>query len=193
MLFTNRKRISDFAKVIANLPKNSAIIIREYDLPRLERLSFAKEIFKSARKRSDLKILIGKDFRMALELKADGMHFSDQGKLPIQIKNKKNFPKNFILSFACHHILSLKIAEKLQADFAFLSPIFPTKSHSDAKIFNHFNFVKIAVENKKKTYCRASLFALGGVNKENLKPLKKLDLQGFGAIDYFLNLWKSHQ
>lgn len=174
------------------MPKNAIIIIREYDLSKAQRLIFAKEIFKSAKKRSDLKILIGKDLKLALELKAHGVHFSDNDQLPLQI-NKKNLPKNFILSFACHHVLSLKIAEKIKADLAFLSPIFATTSHSDAKIFNHFNFVKIAVENKKKTYGSAALFALGGVNKQNLKTLKNLNLQGFGAIDYFINLWKSHQ
>lgn len=187
VLFTNRRKISNFAEIITKLPKNAIIIIREYDLSKAQRLIFAKEIFKSAKKRSDLKILIGKDLNLALELKAHGVHFSDNDQLPLQI-NKKNLPKNFILSFACHHVLSLKIAEKIKADLAFLSPIFATTSHGDAKIFNHFNFVKIAVENKKKIYRKPHLFALGGVNKQNLKTLKNLNLQGFGAIDYFINL-----
>jgi len=169
------------------LPKNAIIIIREYDLSQAQRLIFAKEIFKSAKKRSDLKILIGKDLQLALALKADGVHFSNHDKLPIQI-NKKNFPKNFIFSFACHDVLALKIAKKIKADFAFLSPIFPTTSHDDAKIFNRFNFVKIAVENKKQSYFNPPLFALGGVNKQNLKTLQKLGIKGFGAIDYFINL-----
>ena len=44
IFFTDRKKISDFEKTIKNLPKNSIIIIREYDLDKNLREDFAKKI-----------------------------------------------------------------------------------------------------------------------------------------------------
>lgn len=185
VFFTNRKKVSNFEKVIENLEKNSAIIIREYDLPKKDRKDFAKKIFAIARKRRDLKILIGKDFALARELKADGIHFSDFDKLPLHFLNKKSQPKNFLFSFSCHNFKSLLRAKKLKADMTFLSPIFPTTSHIGAKTFGLRNLAKIAIQNKKRDYIFGDIYALGGITKENLKIIKKLPLRGFGAIDYF--------
>jgi thiamine monophosphate synthase len=60
VFLTDRKKISDFKKIIKSLPKNSTIIIREYDLDKKSREEFAREIIKLAKPRA-LKILIGKD------------------------------------------------------------------------------------------------------------------------------------
>ncbi len=188
VLFTDRKKISNFEKVIKNLPKNSAIIIREYDLAKKDRKDFAKKISTLARVRNDLKILVGKDFALAKEIKADGIHFSDFDKLPLQFFKKNSFPKNFIFSFSCHNLRSLFKSIKLRADMIFISPIFPSSSHIDAKNLGIMNLAKIAVQNKKQNYLFGNLYALGGIKKENLKMLKKLPIKGFGAIDYFLNL-----
>lgn len=187
VLFTDRKKIFDFEKVIQNLPKNSAIIIREYDLSKKDREDFARKIFTAAKKRSDLKLIIGKDINLALKLKANGVHFSDLDKLPLQFFDKKSFPKKFIFSFATHSLKSFLKARKLNLDMIFISPIFSTTSHNDAKVLGIGNLAKITIQNKKQNYLQSSLFALGGVTKENLKILKKLPLKGFGAIDYFLN------
>ena len=188
VLFTDRRKISDFDKIIKILPKNSVIIIREYDLDKNAREVFARKIFKSARKRPDLKILIGKDFALAQKLKANGIHFSDLDKLPIQFLRKNSFPKNFIFSFSAHSFKSLLALKNKELDMVFISPIFPTTSHNGAKTLGAQNLTKIAVQNKKQNYFALPLYALGGVNNKNLKTLKKLPLQGFGAIDYFLNL-----
>jgi thiamine-phosphate pyrophosphorylase len=188
VLFSDRRKISDFDKIIKILPKNSAIIIREYDLDKNARAVFASKIFKSARKRPDLKILVGKDFALAKKFKADGIHFSDFDKLPLQFYRKNSFPKNFIFSFSCHSFKSLLTLKNKGLNMVFISPIFPTTSHNEAKCLGAQNLAKIAVQNKKQNYFDLPLYALGGVNKENLRILKKLPLQGFGAIDYFLNL-----
>lgn len=186
VLFTDRKKVKNLIKIVKNLPKNSAIIIREYDLDKNARKEFAKEIFKLRKNKSDFKILIGKDFSLAQELKADGVHFSDFDKLPLQFLQRNSFTKNFIFSFACHSEKSLLQAQKLKAHMVFISPIFPSTSHDDAKIFGIQNLAKIAIQNKN--HRQIPLFALGGINKQNLKMLKKLPLQGFGAIDYFTTL-----
>lgn len=184
MFFTDRSKVSDFEKTISSLPKNSAIIIREYDLDKKAREIFAQKIVTLARVRG-LKILVGKDLELARKIKADGVHFSDFDKLPLQFFKKKSFPKKFIFSAACHSFKSILRVEKLRADLIFISPIFPTTSHSDAKILGLRNLAKIAVKTKKPSYALSPIFALGGVNLENIKSIRKLGISGFGAIELF--------
>lgn len=184
VFFTDRKKISDFSSVIKNLPKNSAIVIREYDLDNKSREIFARKIINLAKPRGH-KILIGKDFSLAKKLKADGLHFSDFDKIPPQFLQKKLWPKKFIFSLACHSLKSALKMEKLTPDLLFISPIFSTTSHTNAKSFGLKNLAKISFKTKNQSYFAPNIYALGGVNLENLKSLQKLPIQGFGAIDLF--------
>lgn len=188
VFLTDRKKILDFEKIIKSLPKNSTIIIREYDLDKKSREEFASNIIKLARPRA-LKILIGKDILLAKKLKADGIHFSDLDKLPLQFLMKKSFPKNFIFSFSCHSIPSVLKTQKLKPDMIFISPIFPTTSHDfsrgETKEFGLKNLAKIAFKTKNCGYFSPRIFALGGINSQNIKSVRKLAIAGFAAIDLF--------
>lgn len=184
-LFTNRKKIFNFEKAIASLPKNSKIIIREYDLDKKNREKFAKKIISLARVRG-LKILVGKDFDLAKKIKADGIHFSDFDKLPLQFFKKKSFPKKFIFSAACHSKKSFLKLQKLKLDMIFVAPIFPTTSHAGAKDFGLRNLAKIAVKSRGSDYFFSEIYALGGINSTNIASVRKLGISGFGAIDLFL-------
>lgn len=185
VLFTDRKKISDFEKTIKTLPKNSIIIIREYDLEKKEREIFARKIAAFARS-YNFKILVGKDFTLAQKIKADGVHFSDFDKLPLQFLQKKMFAKKFIFSFSCHSFKSILRARKFKPDLLFISPIFQTTSHFDTKPFGIKNLAKIALKTKNSLYFSPTLYALGGINLKNLQQVRKLGISGFGAIDLFL-------
>jgi thiamine-phosphate pyrophosphorylase len=184
VFFTDRKKISDFKKTIKNLPKNSIIIVREYDLEKNLREDFAKKIINLARA-EDLRILVGKDIFLAKKLKADGVHFSDLDKLPLQFFKKKSFEKKFIFSFACHSKTSFLKSKKLGTDIIFFAPIFPTTSHVGAKAIGLKKFAEIAFKRRGLDYSSPRIYALGGVNSENIKSLRKLPIAGFGAIDLF--------
>ena len=67
----------------------------------------------------------------------------------------------------------------------FIAPIFPTTSHSDAKILGLKNLAKITSKTKSLNYFLPKIYALGGVNLQNIKSIRKLKLSGFGAIDLF--------
>ncbi len=114
VFFTDRKKILDLETTIKNLPKNCAIIIREYDLDAKSREAFARKIIDLARPRG-IKILIAKDFSLAKKIKADGLHFSDFDQLPTQFLQKKLWPKNFIFSLAAHSLKSILKLQKLAA------------------------------------------------------------------------------
>lgn len=175
----------DFEKVIKTLPKNSTIIIREYDLDEKSREEFARKIIALARPRK-LKILVGKNFALARKIKADGVHFSDFGKLPINFLKKKSFPQKFIFSLACHNEKSVLQTVKSRPSMIFLTPIFPTTSHADTKTLGLRNLAKISFKTKNPDYFLPPIFALGGINLENIKSVRKLGISGFGAIDLFL-------
>lgn len=180
-LFTDLSKIFDIEKTIKNLPKKSYIIIREYDLEKNSREIFAKKIIQIARPKG-LKILVGKDFELAQKIKADGIHFSDFDDLPIQFFKKKSFPKKFVFSFASHSYKSFLKAQKTKPDLIFISPIFPTTSHSNSKSFGLNNLRKIVAKNKKPNQIIA---ALGGVKYDNIRGLRKIKIGSFGAIDLF--------
>ncbi len=186
VFFSNRAVITSLESTIKHLPKNSAIIIREYDLEEKDREIFAKKIVALARPLG-LKILVGKDLSLAKKIKADGVHFSDFDKLPLQFFQQKNFPEKFIFSFSCHNLKSALKAQKSGFDMIFISPIFPTTSHLNTKNMGLKNLAKISLKTKSTPYCESSFYALGGINSQNLSSIRKLNLAGFGAISLFLN------
>lgn len=180
VFFTDRKRVSDFKKLIRNLPKNSTVIIREYDLSANEREAFARKILNLSRAQG-FRVLVGKDLSLARKIKADGVHFSDFDKIPIQVLQHKNF----FLSLACHSLKSFLKAKKLKPDMIFISPIFPTQSHKSTifgtKSLGLCYLAKIIKISKDSL----PIYALGGVNSTNIKSLQKLGISGFGAINFF--------
>lgn len=182
VFFTDRKKVLDLEKTVKNLPKNSWIIFREYDLDKKNREILAQKIAKIARVKS-LKMLVGKDFALAQKIKAGGAHFSDKEKIPLQFLQKKSFPKNFIFSFACHNLRSFLRIKKLPLTAIFFSPIFPTTSHPHGRALG-VNFLR-KISGEKRI--AKKIFALGGINSKNIKTLRKLGIAGFGAIDLFLH------
>jgi thiamine-phosphate diphosphorylase len=180
VFFSDRKKVLDLEKTIKNLPKNSWVIFREYDLDKKNREILAQKISRIARSKS-LKMLVGKDFALARKIKANGVHFSDKEKIPLHFLQKKSFPKNFILSIACHDLHSFLRIKKLPVNAIFLAPIFPTTSHAQGKNLG-INFLRKISHNKE---IAKKIFALGGINSKNIKTLRRLGIAGFGAIDLF--------
>lgn len=191
-LFTDRNKISDFEKTIDNLPKNSRIIIREYDLKKEEREEFAKKIYYLAKiknRSKNLKILVGKNFDLARKIKADGVHFSDFDDLSSIVFKRKSFAKKFIFSLACHSLDSILQVKNLKPNIIFISPIFATTSHVGTKTITLRNLKKITSFKKVLSYCaqkpNTELCALGGINSNNIRSIRKLGITSFGAINFF--------
>lgn len=185
--FTDRKKISDLNQVVKNLPKETCIIFREYDLPSQEREELALKYIKIA-KEFGYNFLVGKDFSLALKIKSDGVHFSDNDLTKSLLKIRYSCLKNnLIFSFALHNPKNLFFLKKLRPDVVFLSPVFTTSSHKNKKPLGLFNYLKIAkIFNKK--IAKNNFFPLGGINLQNLRRLNKINITGFGAIDFFKNL-----
>jgi len=185
--FTDRKKISDLNQVLKNLPKKTCIIFREYDLPSHEREELALKYFKIA-KEFNYDFLVGKNLNLALKINCNGVHFSDNDLTKSLMKIRYFCKKNkLIFSFALHDNKNLFYLKKLNPDIVFLSPIFKTSSHQNQRPLGFFNYLKIAkIFNQK--IAKNNFFPLGGINLQNLRRLNKINISGFGAIDFFKNL-----
>ena len=182
VFFTDQKRCGDLGEIIKNLPKNSAVIFREYDLSKEKRQVLALEIFAICKKFGH-KFLVAKDLKLAQEIGANGLHFSDlDAGSNATFKAPENFKNNrkFIISLACHSLKSTLKAQKSIADLIFLSPIFATKSHLNAKKLGLKTLAK-ACRSSQKPIC-----ALGGINENNISSVRKSKACGIGGIDIFV-------
>ncbi len=179
--FTDRNKFDNIFEVIKNLPKNSAVIIREYDLSYNDRLIFTKKIVQIAHA-NNLLIFAGKNIKLALEAKTNGVHFSDNDKSWQEYLLHKKSNPNFLLSCSCHNEASLIKTKKFDIEFTFLSPIFKTKSHPSIKPIGHRQLARIILKNKIKTY------ALGGVNEKNIALLNNIKILGIGSISLLKKL-----
>ena len=176
--FTDRKQFPDIFEVIKSMPNaGAAIIVREYDLSHSDRTEFAKKIIKIAKEKS-LLVLIGKNLKMALELKADGVHFSDHDNCWKKYSTLK-LKKNFIFTCSTHSSKSLNKSYKSDFYAVLYSPIFTTKTHLNQKSVGVLNLAKIALKSK------IPLYALGGVNLSNLRQLKNCYISGIAGISIF--------
>lgn len=173
--------------MLKNLPKKTCIIFREYDLPNKEREELALKYFKIAQERN-CNFLVGKDFNLALKIKCDGVHFSDNDLTKSLLKIRYSCKKNkLIFSFAMHDMKNLFYLRKLRPEIVFLSPVFSTSSHKNQRPLGLFNYLKInKIFNKK--IAKNNFFPLGGIDLQNLRRLNKIKICGFGAIDFFKNL-----
>ena len=185
--FTDRKKIHDLKQVLKNLPKKTCLIFREYDLPKLEREELALKYFKIS-KEFGHDFLVGKDINLAVKIKCDGVHFSDNDLTKSLLKIRYSCKKNkLIFSFALHNLKNLSYLRILSPDMVFLSPIFKTSSHQNQRPLGLFNYLKISkIFNQKIS--KNNFFPLGGINLQNLRRLNKINITGFGAIDFFKNL-----
>ena len=181
--FTNRKKFPNIFATIQKLPKNSAIIIREYDLNYQERLEFALKIIKIAKSRGTL-TFIGKDLPLAIKLKANGVHFSDFDQSWQKYLYYQRYNRNFLFSCSCHSQKFLQKAINYNFNYYFLSAIFPTSSHPGTKTLGQRNLTKIINQTAKNS----AIYALGGINKDNIKLLNNSKVYGIAGISYIANL-----
>jgi len=172
--FTDRKRFDNIFRIVQNLPKNSAVIIREYDLSGAQRLDFALKISDIAKKKS-LKVWVGKDWKLANKIKADGVHLSDQEGFG-WIGNSS---KNLLVSCACHSEKSVRKAQKYGSDLIFYSPIFTTKSHPKQQPIGSLKLRNLTSK------ISTPIYALGGVSENNVQTLVNSNIVGIGGISVF--------
>ena len=108
-----------------------------------------------------------------MKLGLDGVYLPSFNKsIKINLYSKKT---NFLVLGSAHNLKDIRIKEKQNVDAIFLASLFKKKkTYLGSKKF------KIL---KSKTLLK--VIALGGINKNNLKKLKLLNIYGYAAISFF--------
>jgi len=167
---TDAARGFDGLKVCEHLPKGTFIVLRDYEAP--DRESLARSLRLVTRKCQQY-LLIAGNARLARKIGADGIH------LPEYMLGKGLRTHGFrIVTAACHNRMAMKRAREMGVDYMFVSPVFATGSHPDAKPLGVHRFVRLTNGQKTKHV------ALGGVNAITAQKLRVLTkISGIAAIE----------
>ena len=174
VFMTDCIKIDNVFSVVRSLPPNTLIIIRDYNIK--NRKQYSQKIIKIAQRRGN-KILIAKDFEMAKDLGANGVHLPEH--IAYKAKKIKKYNSNLIVTTSAHNKKSIKESNLLPVDAVFLSPIFRTTSHNKTK-----NKGLCFLRNMQRLSTKP-IFALGGVNVKNTLSLRNCGIKGFASIDAF--------
>ena len=158
-------------EIFKNKNLNIGVIYRNYnDNNRLiELIKIAK-----ACKRNRYQLFVSNDIKLALKVKANGIYIPSFNKTFKHIK-KEN--KNLLILGSAHN--QWEINEKMRQNCSgiFLSPVFQIKKKRE--FLNLYKFNLLA------NYNNTNIFALGGINENNINKLRLLSIKGFGGISIF--------
>jgi len=130
-------------------------------------------ILKDFCKKKGLKFYLSNNVKLALKLNLDGVYIPSFNKDFSHLSY--NLKKKFKLLGSAHSIKEIRIKEKQGIKSIFLSSIFKKNQ----------NYLGIYKFKLMKNYTRSKIIALGGINNENLKTLKLINVSGFSGITFF--------
>jgi thiamine-phosphate pyrophosphorylase len=173
IFLTDDERTPDPLPAIANLPRGSLIIVRSRNPNRRRQLAHAAA--RIAQRRG-LSLSIANDAQLASEVAADGLHLSEA-----EIEQAGRYrSKSWLITAAAHSAHAVMRAHLSGAHAVLLSPIFETRSHKERTPLGL---------TRLRTIARTSpipIYALGGIDAENVESLKNIPLAGIAAIGALL-------
>ena len=160
--------------------KKTIIIFRDYDQDIDEKLILT---IKHYCKKKGNKFLISNNIKLAIKLNLDGAYIPAFNKSFWH--NSYTLKKNFKLVGSAHNLAEIKIKEKQNVSSIFISSIFKNdKCNKFLGIYRFFNLMKLT---KKNVVC------LGGINKDNIKRIKLLNIKDIASITMFQNLLRNYE
>ena len=159
------------SQIFENSNINLGIVYRNYkDSKRSKNLI---KIAEACKKRK-FKLFVSNNINLAIRFKADGIYVPS-----FNSTNKFNNleKKNLIIIGSAHNSKQIneKILQKCEA--IFVSPIFLTNKTKKYLNIHKFNFLT--------NHAKASIYALGGININNIHKLKLTNAKGFAAVGMF--------
>tara|TARA_B100000963_G_C22459728_1_gene595071 strand:+ start:194 stop:742 length:549 start_codon:yes stop_codon:yes gene_type:complete len=163
--------ISKFDKSLINkLEKNIHIIYRNY-LKKYEKSEILQ--IKKLCKSQGRKFFLANNLKLAKNLRLDGAYIPSFNKSPIPSVFNKN---NFIILGSAHNLNEIIQKKKQNVDLLFISPLF--KIRKKKYFLGPIKYNILSKQFNKKT------IALGGINKQNLRMIDKINCYGFASISY---------
>lgn len=166
-LMTDERQGDGLFEALNRLPaRRAGIVFRHYWLAPAERRRLFGEVRRIARRRGLVLLLAGPAATARL-WGADGSHGrGPAGRWRCRLR-----------SAPAHDLREILGAERDGADFIFLSPVFPTRSHPGADPLGPDGFARLA----RRT--RLPVIALGGMNAARGRMLRRGGAYGWAGID----------
>jgi thiamine-phosphate pyrophosphorylase len=179
VLITDSQRLEPeafFERVEASLRGGAdAVLVRERQMDSARLLALASRLRLLTREHG-ARLLVHTQADVAVAVDADGVHVAaaDIRELPGMRRWLSGKPMS--LSASCHSAAELTAAGEAGADFALLSPVFPTASHPDAPHLGVARFRQLAAG------APLPVVALGGITAENRAQLTGYGVAVIGAL-----------
>ena len=162
-LMTDPRLGEGLLAAVRKLPAGSGVVFRHYQLATEERLALFQQIQRICRQRGHVLVLAGPD-----DWRADGVH------------GRSRFRPTQILTMPVHSLHEIREARRLRADLMFLSPLFATRTHPEARALGLLRFSRLA-----KLAGPTIVIALGGMTRNKAHTITKRVAYGWAGIDAF--------
>ncbi len=123
-----------------------------------------------------VKLLLNSSVDQVINLGAAGLHLSTQAACLLNIRP---LARELLLGVSCHNLSELQIAQRLDADFALLSPVQHTQSHPESTPLGWQQFSMLVDQ------INVPVYALGGLTHSDLIEAKQYGAQGLAGISVF--------
>jgi thiamine-phosphate pyrophosphorylase len=171
IFLTDDERTPDPLAAIAALPRGSLVIVRSRIAGRRRELAHAAARIAQ---RHGLLLSVAGDAALAAEVAADGLHLSEAETEKAGRYRANN--KSWLITAAAHSAHAVLHAHLSGAHAVLLSPVFETQSHTDRAPLGLTRLRAIA------RTAPIPVYALGGIDAENVERLKTIPLAGIAAI-----------
>ncbi len=143
---------------------------------RNEMLKVADEI-RAITKEYNVLFIVNDFIDIALISGADGVQLG-QDDIPLE-RARKITPDNFVIGISAHSLAQAVEAENKGADYIGIGPVFSTPTKRDYK--------PIGISTVKEVLFRVNIpvVAIGGLNLENIKKLKKIGVKNAAMVRMF--------
>lgn len=164
-LISDERNDAGLESALRHLPRGSGFVFRHYHLAPAERIARFSALLRLARTKQH-RIVLADSALTALEWGADGSYGA-----PLSLAPRRAG----LLSIAtAHSAREMATANRMGADAVMISPVFPTRSHPEAKTLGPVRFRQLAA------LAQMPVIALGGMTQRNSA---RLGWQRWAAID----------
>ena len=163
-LLSDERNDAALEAALRRLPRGSGFIYRHYHLPPEERIARWFELLRVVRSRGHAAILAD-SAQTACEWGADGVYGAPRALYPT---------RDLLTLATAHSLAEVGLANRARADAVLLSPVFPTRSHPDARPLGVARFRLLAA------HATMPVIALGGMTP---RAARRLGCPRWAAID----------
>jgi thiamine-phosphate pyrophosphorylase len=163
-LLSDERNDATLEAALRRLPRGSGFIYRHYHLPDDERIARWWELRRVARSRRHV-VILADSAMTAREWGADGLYGAPRALYPT---------RDLLTLATAHDLAEIGLANRARADAVLLSPVFPTRSHPDARTLGPVRFRLLAA------HAAMPVIALGGMTA---RTARRLAWPRWAAID----------